>query len=110
MIIQIVVSIIGGTATLIGDPPNIPHGRRHRPLVHGFIANLATVAAPYVRTGHGRALPRLPAPATDRPGRRRHVLALDASKSIDNVAELRRTVPILVGTILVFFAHKALHL
>jgi Na+/H+ antiporter NhaD/arsenite permease-like protein len=35
---------------------------------------------------------------------------LDTSRSIEDADELMRTVPILVGTILVFFAHQALHL
>jgi Na+/H+ antiporter NhaD/arsenite permease-like protein len=45
----------------------------------------------------------------DRAARER-VLALDASTSIEDPAEARRTVPILVLTILVFFVHKPLHL
>ena len=37
-------------------------------------------------------------------------MALDARRSIEDMDELKRTVPILVGTILLFFAHQALHL
>ena len=37
-------------------------------------------------------------------------MALDAAKSIEDPDEARRTVPILVLTILVFFIHKPLHL
>ena len=44
------------------------------------------------------------------PEARERVLALDAAKSIEDPAEARRTVPILVLTILVFFVHKPLHL
>jgi ubiquinol-cytochrome c reductase cytochrome b subunit len=41
---------------------------------------------------------------------RKHVLALDARRSIEDMNELKRTVPILVVSILLFFAHQALHL
>jgi Na+/H+ antiporter NhaD/arsenite permease-like protein len=38
------------------------------------------------------------------------VMELDATRSIEDPAEARRTVPILVLSILLFFAHQALHL
>ena len=44
------------------------------------------------------------------PKARERVMSLDAAKSIEDPAEARRTVPILVLTILVFFIHKPLHL
>jgi Na+/H+ antiporter NhaD/arsenite permease-like protein len=44
------------------------------------------------------------------PEARRRVMALDARRSIEDARELRRTVPILLATILVFFTHQALHL
>ena len=110
VIIEIVVSNIGGTATLIGDPPNILIAGATDLSFMAFIANLAPVAAFtfVVVTGGLYLLYRRRLQIG--PDARRHVLALDASKSIEDAAELRRTVPILVGTILVFFAHKALHL
>ena len=37
-------------------------------------------------------------------------MELDAHRSIEDMDELKRTVPVLVGTILVFFAHQALHI
>jgi Na+/H+ antiporter NhaD/arsenite permease-like protein len=44
------------------------------------------------------------------PQARERVMRLDAARSIEDMGELKRTVPILVATILVFFAHQALHL
>jgi Na+/H+ antiporter NhaD/arsenite permease-like protein len=44
------------------------------------------------------------------PAARERVMELDAAKSIEDAAEARRTVPILIVTILVFFVHKPLHL
>jgi len=110
VIIEIVVSNIGGTATLIGDPPNILIAGATDLSFLSFIVNLAPIAAltfAVVVAGlhllYRRRL-RIAPEARDR------VMALDARRSIEDLGELRRTVPILVGTILVFFAHKALHL
>ena len=44
------------------------------------------------------------------PEARDRVMQLDAERGIEDRGELRRTVPILVGTILVFFVHKAIGL
>src|SRR5918996_93272 len=41
---------------------------------------------------------------------RRYVMELDAAGSIRDEHELRRTVPVLIGTILLFFAHQPLHI
>ena len=38
------------------------------------------------------------------------MLELDARNAIEDMPELKRTVPVLVATILVFFAHQALHI
>jgi Na+/H+ antiporter NhaD/arsenite permease-like protein len=110
VVIEILVSNIGGTATLIGDPPNILIAGATDLSFMDFIVNLAPIAAlTFVVVTGGlfllyRGQLRITADA------RRHVMALDAARSVEDVAELKRTVPILVGTILVFFAHQALHL
>jgi Na+/H+ antiporter NhaD/arsenite permease-like protein len=110
IIIEIVSSNLGGTATLIGDPPNILIAG-HTGLSFGaFIANLAPIVVlslAVVIPGlylTFRSRLQIPAAARDR------VLALDASKSIEDRAEAWRTVPVLLITILVFFVHKPLHL
>ncbi len=107
VIIEIVVSNIGGTATLIGDPPNILIAGATDLSFVAFIVNLAPIAAltfVVVTAGlyavfRGRLCVAAEA--------RRHVLSLDASRSIKDSAELRRTVPILVATVMLFFAHTA---
>src|SRR5687768_2939899 len=110
IVVEIVASNIGGTATLIGDPPNILIAG-HTGLSFGaFIANLA----PIVVLSLALVVPGLYYAYRGRlriaPGARQRVLALDASKSIEDRAEAKRTVPILLGTILVFFVHKPLGL
>jgi Na+/H+ antiporter NhaD/arsenite permease-like protein len=110
VIIEIVVSNIGGTATLIGDPPNILIAGATGLSFTAFIVNLAPVAAVTFVVVTGGLYLTYRRHLRVAPEARRHVLALDAGRSIEDPAELRRTVPILVATILVFFAHQTLHL
>jgi Na+/H+ antiporter NhaD/arsenite permease-like protein len=110
VIIEIVASNIGGTATLIGDPPNIIIAGATDLSFTAFIVNLAPIAliAFIAVTGLLYAVyrPRL------RTGEkaRQHVMGLDARRSIEDRDELVRTVPILAGTIGVFFFHKTIGL
>ena len=110
IIAEILVSNIGGTATLIGDPPNILIAGATDLSFMAFIANLAPIAAvTFVVVLGGLYLVfrrRLHAS----PAARARVMELDPASAIEDAAELKRTVPILVATILVFFAHQALHL
>ena len=102
-------SNIGGTATLIGDPPNIMIGSHVEELSFlDFIVNLGPVAAVTLLTTtlllyfyYRRSL------ATSAEARER-VAALDPRGEL----ERERLVPILVvlgGTIVGFFLHAALH-
>ena len=110
VIIEIVVSNIGGTATLIGDPPNIMIAGHTGLSFVAFFANLAPVAvvALVVVVGGLYAFyrPELQISADAR----ERVMELDAARSIEDADELKRTVPILVATIVLFFAHQALHI
>jgi Na+/H+ antiporter NhaD/arsenite permease-like protein len=110
VIIEILVSNIGGTATLIGDPPNILIAGATGLSFDAFIVNLAPIAAItfIVITGGLYLLYRKRLQVA--PKARQQVMALDARRSIEDMAELKRTVPILLATIALFFAHQALHL
>ncbi len=110
VIIEVIASNIGGTATLIGDPPNIIIAGATGLTFNEFIVNLAPIAmlAVIVSTT-GLYLfyrPRLQVKDENR----RLVMALDAANSITDPAELRRTGPIMIATILLFFAHQHLHI
>jgi Na+/H+ antiporter NhaD/arsenite permease-like protein len=110
VVIEILVSNIGGTATLIGDPPNILIAGATGLSFMSFIVNLAPVVLVtfgVVTAGLYLFFRRQLQVA---PEARARVMELDARKSIEDMDELRRTVPILIGTILLFFAHQALHL
>jgi Na+/H+ antiporter NhaD/arsenite permease-like protein len=110
LLIEIVASNIGGTATLIGDPPNILIAG-HTGLSFGaFIVNLA----PIVVVTLAVVIPGLYLVFRSRlqiaPDARERMMQLDAARSIEDPAEARRTVPILVATIFAFFLHKTLHI
>ena len=110
VVIEILVSNIGGTATLIGDPPNILIAGATGLSFMSFIANLAPVAIvtfAVVTAGLYLVFRRRLQVA---PAARKRVMELDARRSIEDIDELKRTVPVLIGTILLFFAHQALHI
>jgi Na+/H+ antiporter NhaD/arsenite permease-like protein len=109
IIIEVIASNIGGTATLIGDPPNIIIAGHTNLSFNDFIVNLAPIVAVTLAVVIGLlyAYYRRSLQISDE--NRHYVMQLDASASIRNWTELRRTGPILVATILGFFAHQALH-
>ncbi len=110
VVIEVIASNIGGTATLIGDPPNIIIAGATGLSFGEFIVNLAPIALitfAVVTAG----LYRLYRPQLQvDPRARKRVMELDAGRSIEDADELRRTMPVLALTILVFFVHKPLHL
>jgi Na+/H+ antiporter NhaD/arsenite permease-like protein len=110
VVIEVISSNIGGTATLIGDPPNIIIAGATDLSFNSFIVNLAPIALVTFVIVTGLLYlwyrPRLQI----EPENRHYVMELDALSSIRDMAELRRTGPILVITILAFFAHQALHI
>ena len=109
IMIEVMASNIGGTATLIGDPPNIIIAGHTGLSFNAFIVNLA----PIVVVTLALVVPLLylyfRGSFQISEQNRRYVMELDASASISNRKELRRTGPVLVATILAFFAHQALH-
>ena len=110
VIIEIIASNIGGTATLIGDPPNIIIAGATGLSFGAFIVNLAPIAVVAFVAVTGVLYLRYRTRLRVAPEARRRVMELDAARSIEDRDELVRTVPILVATILAFFAHKALGL
>ncbi len=108
IVIEVIASNIGGTATLIGDPPNIIIAGATGLSFIEFITNLApivivtfVVAITVLYLGYRRKL-------QIKPENRRFVMDLDAAGSITDPKELARTGTVLVLTILAFFAHQAL--
>jgi len=110
LIIEVIASNIGGTATLIGDPPNIIIAGATGLSFNAFIANLA----PIVIVTFAVVIPLLYLFFRHRlqveEHNRKAVMELDALASIRDWPELKRTGPVLVLTVLAFFAHQALHI
>jgi Na+/H+ antiporter NhaD/arsenite permease-like protein len=110
VIIEIIASNIGGTATLIGDPPNILIAGHTGISFGAFITNLAPLAIVTFIVVTGVLYLFYRRRLQIAPEARERVMDLDARKSIEDPDELRRTGPVLVLTILAFFVHKQLHL
>ena len=110
IVIEVIASNIGGTATLIGDPPNIIIAGATDLSFNQFLTNLAPVVlvtfVVVIGLLYAVFRKRVQVPEENR----RYIMEMDASSSIRDADELRRTGPVLVGTILVFFAHQALHI
>lgn len=108
---EVVASNIGGTATLIGDPPNIMIGT-HRPELTfvDFIVNLAPVALfTLVTVTAGLALVFRNGLRID-PSRAGEVAQLDPARDMRGAKNVRRTMAVLVGTVIAFFLHGLLHI
>jgi len=110
VIIEIIASNIGGTATLIGDPPNILIAGATDLSFLDFIVNLAPVAVVTFVVVTGMLYVVFRRRLHVEPSARDRVMSLDARKSIEDAAELRRTMPVLIATILAFFAQGVIGL
>ena len=66
VVIEVIASNIGGTATLIGDPPNIIIAGATGLSFNAFIVNLAPIVVVTFAVVDYRALPLLPRAASDR--------------------------------------------
>ena len=110
VLVEIVASNIGGTATLIGDPPNIMIGTARPELSFlDFIVNLAPVALVtllIVTTGLALVFRRQLRVA---PERAAEIALLDAARDMREAHKVRRTLAVLLGTIAAFFLHTLLH-
>jgi Na+/H+ antiporter NhaD/arsenite permease-like protein len=107
---QILASNIGGTATLIGDPPNILIGSAAGLDFADFLLNLAPVVVVILaaflvimRVAFGRSL-------QDDAGRLDALVDLDPSSSIKDRRLMYRALAVLALTIVGFLAHSALGL
>lgn len=111
LLTQILASNIGGTATLIGDPPNIMIGSAVKELTFmAFIENLAPIAAinmvvvliimEMVYKSSLKTKPELQA----------EVMQMDAGKALKDKKLLRRALFVLGLTILGFFTHSITHI
>lgn len=111
LIIQIIASNIGGTATLIGDPPNIMIGSAVKELTFGaFIDNLALISAInlLVVLVILTCLYRKHLVTTD--SLKQELMILDEKKELKDKRLLRKCLAVLAITIIGFFMHQLLHI
>lgn len=110
ILIEVMACNIGGTATLIGDPPNIMIASATGLTFMDFIVNVAPIA--YFTTAVVVCLLYFAfrRKLTIAPEARTKVMELDAKRSIENPDELKRLLPVLLLTILAFFVHAPLNL
>ena len=108
IVIEIIASNIGGTATLIGDPPNIIIAGHTGLTFNQFLFNLAPIAVITFAVVIAGLYFGFRSKLQVEEKNRRFVIEMDAASSIRDRDELRRTGPVLIGTIVLFFAHQAL--
>ena len=111
VLVEIFASNIGGTATLIGDPPNIMIGTHVAELSFlDFIVNLAPVAAVALVVVVGLLYLVFRSRLVVAPERIADLEQLDAARDVRERPNVTRSVLIVAGTIVAFFLHAPLHL
>jgi len=111
VLIEVIASNIGGTATLIGDPPNIMIGTHVAELTFlDFVVNLAPVSALTLLIVTAALAFAFRRQLVITPARSQAVLQLDAGRDVRGSKYVGRSVVVLVGTIVAFFLHSLLHI
>ena len=111
VLVEVLASNIGGTATLIGDPPNIMIGTAVPELTfNDFIVNLAPVALvtlAIVTTGLYFVFREQLVVARERVA---ELERLDPARDVRESRYVKRSIAVLIGTIVAFFLHAPLHI
>ena len=111
VVVEIVASNIGGTATLIGDPPNIMIGTHVAELTFfDFIVNLAPVAALTLGATTSIVYLVYRGRLSISSERVDEVAKLDPARDMRQRPYVKRSVAVLLGTIVAFFLHAPLHI
>jgi len=110
LIAEILACNIGGTATLIGDPPNILIGSAAGIDFLTFAANLAPIALLILIAFIGLAWLLFKDDLRTEHGRTLDIEALETSELITDASLLHKGLIVMAGVILGFLIHGALHL
>jgi Na+/H+ antiporter NhaD/arsenite permease-like protein len=111
VLVEVIASNVGGTATLIGDPPNIMIGS-HVPELGfvDFIVNLAPVSLVTLVVVAAILYLVFRAQLRVAPERAQEIARLDPARDMRGSRYVKRSIAILLGTIVAFFLHAPLHL
>ncbi len=111
ILVEVLASNIGGTATLIGDPPNIMIGTHRAELTFlDFIVNLAPVSLVTLLAATTALYLGFRGQLAVAPERAAEIQRLDAARDMRESPYVKRSLAVLVGTIVAFFLHSALHI
>ena len=111
VLLEILASNIGGTATLIGDPPNIMIGTHVAELTFvDFIVNLAPVSAVTLVVVTMGLYLAFRGQLRVSPDRIDELERLDPARDVRESPYVKRSIAVLIGTIVAFFLHAPLHL
>jgi len=110
LIAEVLASNIGGTATLIGDPPNIIIGSRADLSFNDFLFNLAPIVVLLLVAFVGLCRVLFRSAFDYDPDRVAAVMALDEREVIRDRGLLVRSLVVLAGVMVGFVAHAALQL
>ncbi|MBD0379493.1 ArsB/NhaD family transporter [Paenibacillus sedimenti] len=111
LITQIIASNVGGTATLIGDPPNIMIGSSVKELTFmAFINNLAPIAIIIMLVYIPLFILLFGKQIKSTPELQRSIMDMDERAMITDHKLLRKCLIVLGITIIGFFLHQSLHL
>ncbi|MDO7906481.1 ArsB/NhaD family transporter [Paenibacillus sp. JX-17] len=111
LITQILASNIGGTATMIGDPPNIMIGSAVKELTFmAFISNLAPIAILIIAVNIPLFILLFRKQIKTSDELKQGIMDMDEKTLIKNRPLLIKSLSILLLTIIGFFLHQLLHL
>jgi Na+/H+ antiporter NhaD/arsenite permease-like protein len=111
VLVEVMASNIGGTATLIGDPPNIMIGSHVAELTFvDFIVNLAPVAFVTLALMTAVVYFVFRSRLAIAPERSAELVRLDPARDLRESRYVKRSLAVLLGTIIAFFLHSTLHL
>jgi Na+/H+ antiporter NhaD/arsenite permease-like protein len=110
LIAEVLASNIGGTATLIGDPPNIIIASRAGLSFNAFLVHLAPLVVVLVAVLLGLCRLMFRGALAVHPDRVAEIMAMDERAEITDTRLLRESLAVLGLTIIGFVLHSALHL
>ena len=110
LIAEVLASNIGGTATLIGDPPNIIIASRAGLTFNDFLVNLAPIVVLLMVVLIGLCWVLFRKQLRYDPERVAALMALDERDVIQDSGLLKRSGVVLAAVMVGFFGHSALHI